>query len=429
LKSNGDGSFAAPVLITHSTTYGRGAARGKLRDLDGDGDLDILYNDAHTDFFTGYDFWTALNDGTGTFSEPVEWDLGTGGNGDIDAFDLDNDGDLDVVNLEELSAGGTTPQRIFIRLNNGDATFQPQYFFAIDPIPHDLGGGDFNEDGNVDLVSAHWGVYGANDFLNVHIGNGDGTFQEEVEYKVGKGPRWITVNDFDDDGHLDFATANSSDDNTGRETMTVIFGVGDGTFTGRTDYYAPYAPDLQGVHGITAGDVDADGDLDLMVATTANGLAMYYNDGAGNFTFPHRLGAYAGPWDPVYADFDGDEIEDLALITSIIPSGLGREVAILRGIDLGGGGIPCADTFKLQARCTANQAGVNKLQVRLVLFDASHSGEQVTMTIDGVEHVLTINGSVVSTLVNNAAPGPHSIILTEPAGCFPEKTVVCPGGG
>lgn len=332
LRNNGDGTLAAPVTYTHSTTYGRGVANAKLRDLDGDGDLDLLYNDAHTDFFTGYDFWVGLNDGIGTFGPLMEWDLNTCGNGDIDAIDLDHDGDLDVVNLEQLGCGGSNdPQRIFIRLNNGDATFQPVYSFFIGRIPRDLGHGDFNDDGNVDLVTAHWGVYGANDFINVHIGNGDGTFQEEIVYNVGKGPRYVVVADLNGDGHHDFATANSSDENYGRETLTVLFGTGFGTFTGRTDYYAPYSPDLQGVSGVEAGDVDGDGDLDLMMATVANGLAMYYNDGAGGFTFPHRLGVYWGPWGPVYADFTGDGVPDVALIVSAPPSLLTSEIAIMRG--------------------------------------------------------------------------------------------------
>jgi hypothetical protein len=80
LRNNGDGSFASPVLYSHSTEYGRGVARAKLRDLDNDGDLDLLYNDSHTDFHNGYDFHTALNDGTGSFGPIIEWPLGTGGN-------------------------------------------------------------------------------------------------------------------------------------------------------------------------------------------------------------------------------------------------------------------------------------------------------------------------------------------------------------
>ncbi|MDX1419638.1 MAG: FG-GAP-like repeat-containing protein [Rubricoccaceae bacterium] len=313
VKNNGDGTFGTPTTITHSTQYGRGTSTGKLRDLDGDGDLDILYNDAPTDFFTGYDFWTALNDGTGTFAAPVEWDLNTAGNGDIDAFDLDNDGDLDVANLEELGAG-TSGHRLWISLNNGDATFQPPYTYQLVFGPHAIAGDDLNRDGNVDLVVAHEGFVGNGTVVSVLLGNGDGTLQAPVTYTVGRGPDWIVIEDLDADGHLDITTANSGFENSGRESLTVLFGTGTGTFTGRTDYYVPYAPDLHGTTGFEAGDVDGDGDLDLMVTTVANGIAMYYNDGAGGFTFPHRLGVYWSPRSPLFEDFDGDGVPDLLML-------------------------------------------------------------------------------------------------------------------
>lgn len=425
IESHGDGTFAAPVVITHSIAYGRGVSNAKLRDLDGDGDLDLLYNDAHTDFFNGYDFWTALNDGSGSFGELVEWKLGTCGNGDIDAFDLDNDGDLDVVDVEELACafGG---DRLFIRLNNGDATFQPAYTVRISQEPHAIAGGDFDGDGDIDLVTTHWMPYGLRDFLNVHIGNGDGTFEEEVVYPVGRGPRFIVVEDLDADGHLDLATANSSSDNYGRETLTVLFGLGDGTFAGRTDYYAPYSPDLQGVHGLAAGDVDGDGDPDLMMTTVANGVAMYYNDGEGGFTSPHRLGAYWGPWSPVHADFDGDGVADLAMLTSKPPSGGVRELAILPGMEPGGG-IQCGEILRFEARCPARH-GNNRLVIWARLFDDSHDGEQMTFTVDGRERLVTVSGNLAETVLPHAHPGARVVELTAPAGCFPPREPICPGG-
>lgn len=338
IRNNGDGTFAEPVLYTHSNEYGRGASTAKLRDLDGDGDLDLLYNDPHTDFHDGYDFHTALNDGTGTFVNLTQWPQNTCGNGGIDAFDLDNDGDLDVVNTEELGcAGSNSANKLYININNGDATFQPPTLVEISLGPHAIAGGDFNDDGNVDLVTTHWMPYGTRDFLNVHIGNGDGTFQEEVIYQVGQGPRYITIADFNGDGLEDFATANSSSGETGRETLTVLFGNANGTFSGRTDYYAPYSPDLNGVTGITEGDIDADGDLDILLTTVANGVALYINDGTGSFTFTHRLGIYWGPGAPLYADFDGDEIPDLVTLVDVPPSGVGSELAFQKGIS---GGIP-----------------------------------------------------------------------------------------
>ncbi len=315
IRNEGDGTFGPPEVYTHSDTYGRGVARAKLRDLDGDGDLDLLYNGAHTDFHDGYNFYTAMNDGAGQFGPIIQWFIGTCGNGDVDAFDLDGDGDLDVVNCEELAcAGGPSANRLYISLNRGDGTFDPAYTVQISTGPHALLGGDFNEDGDVDLITTHYMPYGFRDFINVHIGNGDGTFVEEQVYQTGQGPRWIVSEDFDGDGHADLATANSGQDGEGRETMTVLFGTGLGTFTGRTDYYLPFSPDLLGATGLAAGDTDGDGDIDLMATTAANALVLYENDGTGSFEFEIRYGMIWGPWNPIFADFSGDGIEDVASI-------------------------------------------------------------------------------------------------------------------
>jgi hypothetical protein len=173
--------------------------------------------------------------------------------------------------------------------------------------------------------------YGFRDFINVHLGNGDGTFQEEIVYDVGQGPRWIVSADFNGDGHADLATANSGQSNEGRETLTVLFGTGAGEFTGRTDDYAPFSPDLMGVTGLAQGDVDGDGDTDLMMTTVAGGVAVYRNDGLGNFSVEPRIGISWGPWDLVYEDVTGDGIGDLVAITSDGLSGLGRFLGVVPG--------------------------------------------------------------------------------------------------
>jgi hypothetical protein len=275
-----------------------------------------------------------MNDGSGTFGPIVRVSNPNCGMGDVDAFDLDNDGDLDVVNLEELGCVSIpeSGRRIYVSLNNGNGTFTHLPPFLGTQGPHALAAGDLNEDGFLDLVTAHWPPYGFYRELNVHLGNGDGTFQEEIVYQVGQGPIDLVIVDLDGDGHLDVAAASSGQDETGRETMAVLWGAGNGSLTPATLYYTPYSPDLLGTTGIESGDVDGDGDVDLMVTTVAGSVAMYYNDGARGFDFAHRLGIYWRPNDPFYADFDGDGIPDLATLVGAPPSGLPSELAILPGV-------------------------------------------------------------------------------------------------
>jgi hypothetical protein len=90
----------------------------------------------------------------------------------------------------------------------------------------------------------------------------------------------------------------------------------------------------------------------------------------------------------------------------------------------GGGGIPCEDLASFQVRCQPAGGG-HKLQARLTLTDTSHSGEQVTITVDGDPTPVTINGNRAQLSINNPAPGEHTIELTDPAGCFPPSMPSC----
>ncbi len=79
------------------------------------------------------------------------------------------------------------------------------------------------------------------------------------EYTVGSGPQAVVVADFDGDGKLDVAAANSADN-----TISILLGVGDGTFGAKTDF-----PTGAGPVGIVAADLDGDGKLDLATANNS----------------------------------------------------------------------------------------------------------------------------------------------------------------
>ena len=69
--------------------------------------------------------------------------------------------------------------------------------------------GDFNNDGTVDLAIANAG----NDTVTLLLGRGDGTFMQAAgsPYAVGRSPFAIVAADFNGDGKLDLAVANSED--------------------------------------------------------------------------------------------------------------------------------------------------------------------------------------------------------------------------
>jgi PQQ-like domain len=103
-----------------------------------------------------------------------------------------------------------------------------------------------------------------------------------------------------------------------------------------------------------------------------------------------------------------------------------RDMSVTKWASLigGGGGIPCGDLVSFQARCQSN-GSAHKLQAKLTLTNTSHSGEQVTMTVDGNPTPVTINGNKAQLSINNPALGQHTIVLTDPAGCFPPMVPSC----
>ena len=124
--------------------------------------------------------------------------------------------------------------------------------------------GDFNGDHKLDLVTPNYFGNGVSPGdLSILLGNGDGTFQSAVFYEAGNGPNYIAVADYDHDGKLDLAVANSFASN-----VSLLLGNGDGSFQSHIDYRVPEAP-----WHIAAADFDGDGNLDLATTNFGDGFA------------------------------------------------------------------------------------------------------------------------------------------------------------
>ncbi|HVS10078.1 MAG TPA: VCBS repeat-containing protein [Planctomycetota bacterium] len=318
LRNQGDGSFAPPEEYTSP----QAAGEIRLRDLDGDGLSDLLW----ADNFPPYDFKTRLNLGNGSFGPLATWPNGTCGNGDIEAFDMDHDGDLDVFLGE---SGGcpsvpTSGQRVFVNRNRGDGTFDPPYILLLCNAPLSIASADLDGDGHPDLVT---------NGVCVRLGIGDGTFGPATFYASDSGSRDVVAADLDGDGILDLATCNiGAGGPLDSQSMAVLIGKGNGSFEPPVLYAGSASPQLLGVTGIVAGDVDSDGDLDVMVSNHAsNDVSLFRNHGNGTFE-PHiRYGAGWGASEVFLGEFTGDGEDDLAVLVSTPPSFGPRRLVILRG--------------------------------------------------------------------------------------------------
>ena len=165
--------------------------------------------------------------------------------------------------------------------------------------------GDFNNDGIPDIITGNNGGtsgYG----ITVDLGIGDGRFHNPINSAPGIGAFGMAVADFNNDGKLDVALigyVSSSD-----FVIQIELGTGTGSFTkGQTI-------DLgnAGVRGITAGDFNGDGKVDLAFIGTQ--VAIYQGSGTGTFTLAKSIAATSQqPVSVLVGDFNGDGKTDLVV--------------------------------------------------------------------------------------------------------------------
>jgi hypothetical protein len=319
LKNNGDGTFAPG----QSTTYAppRNFGDIKLRDLNGDGFVDMLL--APDDDFPPYNFGTAVNNGNGTFATIVVQPVDSCGQGSIDAFDLDGDGDLDVVLTEEQGCPGVPQPRIFVFRNDGNMSFVlVTTLTSSNGFPRGIAGADLNGDGRIDLVTA------LSTTMGVFPNNGNFSFGSPV--LSSSSPYKFRLADFDNDGKLDVGMIMSQDELFEVEVGTAL-GLGGGLFASpQTQLGSNTAESLRISDDLDIADFDGDGYADLLTFNYAsNDISVFLNAGDGSLLPQQRYGIGNTPLLGTVADFNGDGRPDVAAAIGLPPSGLDNAVVLL----------------------------------------------------------------------------------------------------
>jgi hypothetical protein len=229
--------------------------------------------------------------------------------------------------------------------------------------PHGITTADVNGDGKPDLLVANSG----SNTVSVLFGNGDGTFTAAGNYATGKMPKSVKAADVNGDGKLDMVTANQDS-----STISVFLNLGNGTFASAQTYSAPTS-----THDLVLADFDGDGDQDIAaVGWGAKVVRVLFNQGDGTFAAVKNYAVGSGPHSVVAADFNADGIPDLA-----VADHASNNVAIL--LNKGDG------TFK-----SAAYLGVGK---------GPHSIRAGDLNGDGILDLATVNDASnnVSVLLGN----------------------------
>lgn len=443
--NNGNGTFAAGVAYNLGTVQGL-PQLVVFGDFNGDSKADIAMITAGTPG----QVVVLLGNGDGTFlPTPL---VSTGVNGAISVVvgDFNRDGKLDLATSTAVDLLAT----VFLQLGNGDGTFQtattactgPFTGFAFEFESIGLAAADLNGDGNLDLVLTA-------DLIGIYLGSGHGTFSSAPNYyepmNIGAGT--IAIADFNLDGKPDVAASGeillgkgdgtvkgpptvllptsatlavvgkfvknaapgvaaiSTGNGTSQNTLYVLVNDGTGFLSLAHTYTLP-----QPGSAIATGDVNGDGNLDLIViGSTSTGWSytVLLGNGDGSFQSPvaHQESGQT-PYAPtiVIADFNSDGKQDFA-----VP--IGNSVAVLVGngdgtfgsptlfFDGGGYWIVSAD-FNGDSKLDLAAAGSSGLAILLGNGDGTFQAAAFPYTASGLSSLLTadLNGDGKADLVSAA---------------------------
>ncbi len=278
-ENNGDGTFSN-IGVAPITTVRGYCETGSWGDYDNDGRIDLFVthsagNNHHNRLFH--------NDGNWQFGEITTGPLVNDhyNSRSADWCDFDSDGDLDMFTANESN------QNDQLYLNGNGFTFSR------------VSGGDVVNDGRTTATSS-WGDYDNDGDFDLFTGNFDNQLNRLYSNEVGGALVLVGGEPFDDDESATFGSAWGDYDNDGDLDLFLSNGYGalrqnylyrnlwadqteDGLFT-RVQGEA-IATDLGWSYGCTWGDVDRDGDLDMLVACwnqQNENNRLYLNNGSQN---------------------------------------------------------------------------------------------------------------------------------------------------
>ncbi|MCA9120975.1 MAG: VCBS repeat-containing protein [Planctomycetaceae bacterium] len=194
--------------------------------------------------------------------------------------DWDNDGDLDILRpagdaTVDLFRSSGLPEQVMV-IRNNDGKLAAGRRWSVGPAPAGLAFADFDDDGNLDIAVANSGDVAFNisaDSVTILYGDGSAAIHRSEEVNLGATPTAFTAADFDGDGDTDLAFATPASGGTfgggggESESLRVMLNQGDGVFAEARAFAADGF-----IEDMLSRDVDNDGDIDVIAVAPGGGF-------------------------------------------------------------------------------------------------------------------------------------------------------------
>jgi hypothetical protein len=360
----------------------------KTADFDRDGDVDIAslslyYSEAQKGSIT-----FQFNNGAGIYNATRTIPLA--GAKYMCVADLNGDGYVDV--------GATSSAGVHVFLNDGLGTFTGGLKIPVEftMYPDCIESGDFNGDGAVDLVFATQG----NNATTIAFNDGTGNFPAQRSSALPPYPLDdLCVGDFDNDGDADLAVSISNQ---------IHIKLNDGTGNFPVTKNTPASPIT-----LAAGDLDRDGDLDVVTHSGVNGEAVSFYSNNGDGSLIRQTGVLVGPRprSVQLADMDGDgDLDVVYTATSLYVS-----VLLNDGTD----GFTFTKTASVEVcpRRPNTSLQPEPFSVSAADLDGDHDLDVVTANVDYASLSVLLNGGtqpIISplSLAYTAGGGNKNVAVT-----------------
>jgi hypothetical protein len=255
---------------------------------------------------TAADVSVLLGNGDGTFQAPKNFSLPPAPNGDsqlpwaVAVGDVNGDHKLDlVVTAQDVNY---SQGYVDVLLGNGNGTFLPAGIYQLSEPPpqYSLALADIMGGHKLDIVVANYNGNG----ISLFPGNGTGSFGTPVFIATGSNPVGIAAGEMDGSNKQDLVVANNGDN-----TVTVLLNKGKGIFQAQK-YTVGNIPD-----GVVLADFNRDGKLDIATDNEgSNNVSVLLGNGKGTFQSALNYGTDAAPWWIAGGDFNGDGYPEIVTV-------------------------------------------------------------------------------------------------------------------